>query len=134
MTEQAPLRRGREFNAPAVAAASSANSPAGEVPFAGAVSGVTYTPQAAITGVNTNTRQIRLVNRGQDGSGSTVVASLQFDSGVNAPAYDERALNLSGVAGALNVNAGDILAWESNAVGTGLADPGGLAQIEFNRA
>jgi hypothetical protein len=40
-------------------------------------------PDAAITGANTNTRTISLVNKGQDGTGTTVVATLALTSGVN---------------------------------------------------
>jgi hypothetical protein len=72
------------------------------------------------------------VNKGQSGSGSTVVATLAMTSGVNAVAFDELAATLSSTAADKVVAAGDILAWVSTAVGgTGLADPGGLVQIEI---
>lgn len=103
-------------------------------PFAGTVTAVTYAADSAITGANTNTRRVALINRGQAGAGTTVVAELQFDSGVNATAGDEKALTLSVVAGATTVAAGDILAWFSDAVGTGQADPGGLVSVSLQRA
>lgn len=119
-------------NQPAVATAASDTNILGEVKQDGTVSGVSYTPDASITGANTNTRQLRVVNRGQSGGGTTLVASLQFDSGVNATAGDEKALTLSGTPANLSVSAGDVLALESNAVGTGLADPGGLLQVDID--
>lgn len=119
-------------NQPAVATAASDTNILGEVKQDGTVSGVSYTPDASITGVNTNTRILRVVNRGQSGGGTTLVASLQFDSGVNATAGDEKALTLSGTPANLSVSAGDVLALESNAVGTGLADPGGLLQVDID--
>lgn len=106
----------------------------GRAPFAGTVSSVTYTPDAAITGANTNTRAVRLRNRGQAGAGTTIVAELQFDAGVNATAFDEKVIPLSGTAANLVVAEGDILEWFSDAVGTGLADPGGLARVEISRS
>lgn len=103
-------------------------------PWAGTVTAVTYTPDAAITGANTNTRAVRLRNRGQAGAGTTVIAELQFDAGVNATAFDEKVIPLSGTAANLVLAEGDILEWFSDAVGTGLADPGGLAKIELTRS
>ena len=47
--------------------------------------------------------------------------------------YDEKTIPLSGTAANLNVAAGDVLAWQSDSVGTGLADPGGLVTIAFGR-
>lgn len=105
-----------------------------EAPYAATVTGVTYSPDAAITGANTNTRRVALINRGAAGAGTTVVAELQFDSGVNGVAGDEKTITLSATAANLVLVAGDILAWFSDAVGTGLADPGGLVQVELSRA
>lgn len=93
------------------------------------VSAVTYAPVTAITGANTNTRSVSLVNKGQTGAGSTVVATIQYNSGVNAAAADENTVTLSATPANLNVAAGDILQWQSTAVGTGIADPGGLVCI-----
>jgi hypothetical protein len=93
------------------------------------VTAVSYTTVTAITGANTNTRSVSLVNKGQSGAGSTVVATLQFDSGVNTVAGDEKVITLSGTPANLVVTAGDVLQWNSTAVGTGIADPGGLAVI-----
>lgn len=105
----------------------------GRAPFAGTVTAVTYTPDAAITGANTNTRAVRLRNRGQAGTGTTVVAELQFDSGVNATQFNETDIPLSATAANLVVTEGDILEWFSDAVGTGIADPGGLARCTISR-
>jgi hypothetical protein len=56
-------------------------------------------------------------------------------SGVNAPADDEKAITVITAASANVVAAGDVLEWKSLHVGaTGLADPGGLAIVEFTRA
>lgn len=106
----------------------------GEAPFAGTVIAVTYTPDTAITGAATNHRAVRLRNRGQAGSGTTVVAELAFDSGVNAAVFDEKTIPLSATAANLVLAAGDILEWFSDAVGTGIADPGGLVRVTISRS
>lgn len=93
------------------------------------VTAVTYAPVTAITGANTNTRSVSLVNKGQSGAGVTVIATIQYNSGVNAAAADENAVTLSGTPANLNVSAGDILQWQSTHVGTGIADPGGLVCV-----
>lgn len=98
-------------------------------PRAGTVSSVTYTTVTAITGANTNTRSVTLVNKGQTGAGTTTMATLQFDSGVNTVAADEKTITLSGTPANLVVAAGDVLQWQSAAVGTGIADPGGLVAV-----
>lgn len=95
----------------------------------GTVSAVTYSTVTAITGANSNTRSVSLVNKGQAGAGSTVIATLQFNSGVNTTASDEKTITLSSTAADLAVTAGDVLQWQSAAVGTGIADPGGLVNV-----
>lgn len=118
---------------PAVATGTDADVAVFVAPFDCVVTAVTYVANAAITGANTNTRALRLRNKGLTGAGSTVVAELQFDSGVNAVAYDEKAIPLSGTPANLNLAAGDVLALFSDAVGTGLADPGGLLRVSVGR-
>ncbi len=107
----------------------------GEAPFAGRVVHVGFTPEAAITGANSPaSRTYTLVNKGQAGAGTTVVATLAMTSGVNGVAFDEKTITLSAVAGATTVVEGDELAWISTAVGgTGLVDPGGQVEVEIAR-
>jgi len=119
----------------ALAATVDASRSVAKAPFDGAISKVSYVPDAAITGANTDTRTLSVKNRGAAGAGTTVVASLALTNGVNATAFDEKAITLSGTAGNLVVAAGDVLSFESAHAGTGgLADPGGLIAIEFTRS
>jgi hypothetical protein len=111
---------------PQATAGSNLNQNVFRVDSDGTVTAVTYAPVTAITGANTNTRSVSLVNKGQSGAGSTVIATIQYNSGVNAAAADENTVTLSGTPANLVVAAGDILQWQSTAVGTGIADPGGL--------
>jgi hypothetical protein len=106
MPESAPLVRSIQATIPALGAAVAGDQTLGKAPFAGTVTAVTLVPEAAITGDNTNTRTLTLVNKGQTGAGSTVVATLAFTTGVNGVAFDERAFTLSAVANATTVAEG----------------------------
>jgi hypothetical protein len=100
----------------------------------GVISAVYYVPASGITGANTNTRKIVLVNKGAAGSGTTAIATLQFNSGVNATADVAKTITLSTTAADLAVTAGDILQWQSTHVGSGITDPGGLAVLVVGRS
>lgn len=115
------------------AAAATDTSPIARVEKAGKVSSVTFIPDAAITGADTDTRKVSLVNTGQDGSGTTEIAALQFDSGVDAAKDDEKTITLTATTADRVVAAGDVLAWKSAKVGTGMDDPGGLVRIKIDR-
>lgn len=104
----------------------------GEAKRDGTVTSASLIPDSAITGAATNNRRVRIINKGQAGTGTTIVAELAFGSGVNAAVTDEKALTLSGTAANLDVVAGDVLAYESTHIGTGIVDPGGVVQVEIN--
>lgn len=135
MSEQAPLVHTIEKTVGGVSTANATDSFAvGEAPFAGTVTSASYIPDAASTGDNTNKRVYTLVNKGQSGAGTTVVATLDLVTGNNLVAFDEKAFTLSVVAGATTVAAGDVLALVSTHAGTGLADPGGTVKVEITRS
>lgn len=135
MPDSAPLVRTLQATVPAVAAASDADQSIGEAPFAGTVTAASFTPEANITGANTETRTLTIVNTGSDGNGTTVVGTLALTSGVNPTDFNEQAFTLSVVANATTVAAGDILKYVSTHSGsTGLADPGGLVQVDITRS
>jgi hypothetical protein len=97
------------------------------------VTAVRWLPDATLTGANTNTRSIT-VSRRTAGGAATVLATLQFNSGVNATAFASTAITLSGTPANLDVPNGDIITMTSTAVGTGLADPGGTIEVDLTRA
>jgi hypothetical protein len=105
----------------------------GEAPFAGTVTAVRYIPEAAITGAATNHKSVQVYNRGGAGAGTTVVATLAFDNGVNATAWDAKAITLA-AAPATTVAAGDLLTARSVVVGTGMALPAGKVEIDISRS
>jgi hypothetical protein len=128
-----PMTRYLLIDTDAVAAGSDGAVVLGIVPEDCTVSAVTYTTNTAVTGANTNSRTIAVVNKGAAGSGTTTVASLALTSGVNTVAFDEKAVTLSGTAADLNCTEGDVLAFTSTHVGTGLADPGGVVKVTLVR-
>jgi hypothetical protein len=134
MPDTSPLKRTVDTEQePLGALATGSNSV--RAPFTGTVSRVSYTANAAVTGAaSPASRTLSLINHGQAGVGTAVVAQLSLVAGVNLVAYDERNLGLSGTPADLAVVEGDILEFRSAPVGgTGLADPGGTAIIEFSR-
>ena len=131
----APLVNVVTLDVPAVGTAGNdATTVLGEAPFAGVITGVAYVPAAAITGAATNNRAVSLVNKGQAGSGTAVPATLAFGNAVNAVAFDEKTITLSATAADLVVAAGDVLAWTSVHVGTGITDPGGVVRVTVSRS
>lgn len=135
MSDTAPLLRSLEANVAAVAAGSDLVTQIGKAPFAATVTGVTYAPGANITGANTDSRTVSLINKGLDGNGAVVIATLAMVSGVNSLDFDEKTITLSVTAADLVLAEGDILAWSSAHVGsTGLADPGGRVFVAISRS
>lgn len=135
MADTAPYVIKLEANVPAVAAASDDTTIVGRSPIAGTVTAVTFTPEANITGANTETRTVALINKGTDGNGTASVASLALVSGVSANDFDEKTITLSGTPANLVLAEGDVLAWTSTHSGsTGLADPGGIVVITIERS
>lgn len=114
-------------------AATTANATIGEAANPGTVTAVTFTPDAAITGATATKRTITLENRGQDGTGTTVIATLDLITGVNPAAFDEYAFTLSGTPANLNVAQGDILAVKEAVTSTGTANPGGRIEVSISR-
>lgn len=105
----------------------------GKAPFDGNVTAVGYIPAATLTGGNTNSRRIAITNRGSAGAGTTEAAFLDFVSGVNGVAYDEKAITLHATTANRAVAEGDVLTVDSTTPGTGIADPGGMIIVEITR-
>lgn len=118
------------------AAAVDSSEVVAEAPYALVVSKVTYTPEADINTADTESRTLTLYNRGIDGNGTTKIAELALVAAVTDLVNDdERDITLSVTAADLVVPVNAVLEWVSLHVGsTGLADPGGLVQVEYSRS
>lgn len=132
MSEKAPRTDAIETVVPAVTIAADDSTNIGRAPYAATVTAVTYTPEAAITGAPTDNRTFSLINKGQAGAGTTVVATRIAT--VTLAADDENTITLSVVAGATTLVAGDVLEWASVHNASGVADPGGLVSVSLSRA
>jgi hypothetical protein len=136
MTNEAPRTTTLQVNLPASTILATTTIDLGEVVEDGVVASAEYIPTANITGAaSPASRDISIINKGQDGNGTTVVAVIHFLSGTNGLDFDALPFTLSVVAGATTVAEGDVLAITSAPVGgTGLVDPGGEVKVEINRA
>lgn len=130
---QSPLVEIKHGSAPARTIAADGSAPLFRAPFAAIVAAIYFVAAATLTGADTDSRTVQVVNKGQNGLGAVVIASLAFVNGVIATAFDEKALTLSVTAADLLVAEGDILAVVSTHVGNGLADPGGIVEVKFGR-
>lgn len=133
MPDTSPLVQTLRADIDAAAAGATTVGELGAAPFAGTITAVRYYPVTTITGANTNSRTYTITNRGQAGAGVVNAATLAMVSGVNATAHDDKAITLS-VAGNLVVAAGDVLSFESTFVGTGIAEPGGVVEVDLTRS
>lgn len=97
--------------------------------FACKITKLSLVPQAAVTGQDTNTRHLNLINKGTDGSGTTELANCDLISGNDLSAMDEYVIY--NPATPLDVPINTVLAIEGEKVGTGLATPEMLVQVEF---
>lgn len=131
--EAAPHIKTLEATDPGVLIGATDSFSIGQCPFGGTVTAISYTPEAASTGDNTNKRVYTVVNKGQAGVGTTVVGTLDLITGVNLVAFDEKPFTLSVVVGATTVVEGDTLALVSTFAGTGLVDPGGIIKVTISR-
>jgi hypothetical protein len=92
------------------------------------VKGVTYTPAAKMTGSDTNTRTLSLVNIGPVSNPKyTPIATLPLTSGVVLNAGQAGTIPLTT---ATSVATGDRIIWASTANGNGIPDPGGDVTVD----
>lgn len=132
MTEH-PYKKTFYLAVAAVAQAASAAAAAFVAPFDCTVESVEYIASAGITGANTNTRRVSAINKGAAGVGTAEIAGLQFNSGIDAVAFDAKIITLTATQANRDLTAGDVVAWNSAAVASGLADGGGLVKIVVAR-
>lgn len=138
LTNQMPFTIVHRMRVPAAATGASAESAVlvadlGGAGNTGTLASVTYTPDAGYTGANTNYRSFQVREKGAAGAGTTVMAQLDGVLATNLTAYAATTVPLSGTPANLAITHGDVIAYNSVAVGTGLADPGGLLTIRFTR-
>jgi len=130
---QAPRQDTQSGWIPAQTAATDSDQAIARAPYDGSVVGVSLLPEAAVTGATATKRTFTLVNKGQAGAGTTVVATLDLITGTDLAAFDEKAFTVAADP-ANKVAAGDILAVVETHASTGTAHSGGEVLITFSRA
>lgn len=135
MADTAPHTEVLEATIPAAGAAVAQDQVIGEAPYAGEVTEVVIVPEAALTANATNYRTFRVLNKGQTGAGSTVVASLATDTPTtdDLAAFDEKSIPLSGTAANLDVAEGDVLAVDETVAASGVAHSGYRVLVTISR-
>ncbi len=104
----------------------------GECSHGGTVREVALIPEAAVAADATNNRTYRVINKGQAGVGTTVVASHQTTTGGALVAFDEKVITLSVVANATTVVEGDVLVADEIVTGTGQAHGGYTIKVIYS--
>lgn len=103
----------------------------GEASHGGTVREVAIIPEAAVAADATNNRTYRVINKGQAGLGTTVVASHQTTTGGALVAFDEKVIASSAVANATTVVEGDVLVVDEIVTGTGQAHGGYTIKVIY---
>jgi hypothetical protein len=138
-----PLTRTINAELAPVPQAASTEAEIGAAPFTGAVQFVTWTPDATTAGSPApNSRTLQVIDHGPTGLGNTVIASLtltaaSYPKGVPVPiplAATGTTTPNNPTTGGAPVAAGDVLAFLSTSVGTGIADPGGELAVVADRS
>lgn len=133
MPDQTGLSRSHRFQIPAQGTAGTTqNTDVLKVPFPGTILAASLTTPTAIVANAGNYRTFSLVNKGSDGTGTTVIATLDTST-TGFSAGDERAMTLSGTAANLEVAQDDILAIQETVTGTGVAHTGFLGFVSQDR-
>lgn len=132
MSYEAPLTKEFEAWIPGQSAGTDSDQAICVAPFAGVVSEVTLTPEAAVTGATSTKRTFTLINKGQSGSGTTAVAVLDLITGTDLVAFDEKAFTIS-ASPADKVVAGDVLVLAETHASTGTAHSGGSVKVKISK-
>lgn len=95
-------------------------------PSAMFIEAVYFVPDADITGVDTNTTHLNLIDKGADGNGTTELANVDFVAGTNATDYNAVEFTL---AAGDRLAADGVVALQYEKIGTGLLIPAGLLVV-----
>ncbi len=93
------------------------------------VMGVTIVPQAAVTGQDTNTTHLNIIDKGTDGTGTTERANYDLTNGNDLAAFDEFAFTLTNPP--IAADDGTVWTLQYEKVSSGLAVPHLLVRVEY---
>lgn len=98
-------------------------------PYNLTITGVDWTPDAAVTANGTNYSTLSVRNRKADASGSVLAATRSY-AATNSVALVKEATTLSSTATDLNVNAGDVITIQRIHTASGVVIPAGVVEIK----
>lgn len=130
MVQQSELSGDLQFNFPTsamVAAGTAKEDIVFRSPYNLTITGVDWTPSAAVTANGTNFTTVSLRNR-TTGAGTALPASRSY-AATNSVAATPEALTLSSTASDLSVAAGDVLSVQMLVTGTGIQLPQGMVRL-----
>lgn len=115
------------------AATATEKHPIFRAPFACKVTKIDAVAQAAVTGADTNTTHLNIINAGAAGAGTTEVGNLDLTSGTDMAALDSTniPLNATYLTAGVTLAEGDVLVLQHEKVGNGLLVPQLLVYIEY---
>lgn len=92
---------------------------------------VTWIPEAAVNGANTNNFTLAVINAGKNGAGTTAVTTTKtYASGTNSAARVAEAFALHATEANREVSRGDVIVLNRTVNGTGLASPNGVIEVQ----
>jgi hypothetical protein len=88
-----------------------------------------YVPTVAVTGADTNSTNLNVINRGTNGGGTTELGNKDYATGVNMTAKTPNAI-VTGLTTA--ITDGTVIALNAEKVGTGLDIPAGTFVLVYD--
>ena len=101
-----------------------------EAPLGAKIEKVIFRPGAAVTGADTNTTHLNVINMGTAGAGTTELGNYDLTSGNDLAAGERK--ELYAPAAALAVSQNNLIGLQFEKVGTGLDVPAGIAIVEWS--
>jgi hypothetical protein len=100
------------------------------------VTQVDFVPRTAVTGNDTNTKNLNVIFKNGDGSGSTEVGNLDLPTGVNLTALDLKNIPLNAIylTSGVEMEAGDVLTLQFEEVNSGVAIPNLMTLVTWEPA
>lgn len=100
------------------------------IPYNATITGVKWTPLAAVTANGTNFTILSVRNRKADASGAALPASRTY-AATNSVAFVPEAMTLSATAADLTVSAGDHLTVQRVHTASGVSVPAGVVEVSY---
>lgn len=100
-------------------------------PFPCLVTAVKVVAQAAVTGADTNTTHLNIINKGSAGAGTTEIANRDLVLGTDLVGFGDTSIALTGTTAQKTLAEGDVLTLQHEKVGTGLLVPELLVEVSY---